>query len=446
MKNNKTRMTIRAVLFGTVTRHSFGTEHRAPDHPCVRYSENSTRPVKAMKRVFWGVALLGVGITSAQAQSSVTLYGLVDAGFQFINDVGVAQNTGKAGRAVQYANQSRLSFQSGGEFGDRWGIKGTEDLGGGLAAIFRLENGFNIGTGALTSSDTEFNRQAFIGLSSNRYGTLTLGRQYEAITDLVEQYGPISFVSGVGTYPGDLSNFDNNVRVNNALKYVSPVFMGFTGEVLYGFGSVAGSLNTDSTFSTGFNYTNGPLGLGIAYLRMDNSGSTANAWNGSASSLFSSSINAGFAGARSAQIVDAAANYTVGALVLGLSYGFTQYRPSSVSLFSHSESFNSVGANIKYSVTPAWNVGAGYSFTRGPSVKGSVSSPQYQQVNLSSYYFLSKRTSLYILGGYQHAKGSTLDAYGNVVNATASIGDSANGFSSGSDNQLLVRVGIVSTF
>ena len=76
----------------------------------------------------------------AQAQSSVTLYGIVDAGIAYVHN---AQN-------ASGQNQSTLvKFSSGNLSGSRWGLKGTEDLGGGLAAVFQLENGFNIGTGAL---------------------------------------------------------------------------------------------------------------------------------------------------------------------------------------------------------------------------------------------------------------------------------------------------------
>ncbi len=112
----------------------------------------------------------------AHAQSSVTLYGIVDAGIAYVHN---AQNA-NGGNA-----SSLVKFSSGNLSGSRWGLRGTEDLGGGLAALFQLENGFNIGTGALGQGQREFGRKAVVGLSSSTYGTVTLGRQYDPVVDLV---------------------------------------------------------------------------------------------------------------------------------------------------------------------------------------------------------------------------------------------------------------------
>jgi predicted porin len=95
--------------------------------------------------------------------------------------------------------------------------------------------------------------------------------------------------------------------------------------------------------------------------------------------------------------------------------------------------------------TPTVRVAAGYDYTRGSSINGA-SAPKYNQFNLASFYSFSKRTSLYALVGYQKASGKTLDAYGNTVNATASVGDVGNGISSATNTQTLVRVGIRQTF
>ncbi|MBR8501625.1 porin, partial [Burkholderia cenocepacia] len=104
--------------------------------------------------------------TVAHAQSSVTLYGVLDAGITYQSNV---------------ASKSLWSMGSGIDQ-SRFGLRGSEDLGGGLKAIFTLESGFNIGNGRLGNNGGMFNRQAFVGLSS-QYGTVTLGKQYDATQD-----------------------------------------------------------------------------------------------------------------------------------------------------------------------------------------------------------------------------------------------------------------------
>src|ERR1700758_387549 len=109
------------------------------------------------------LALLGA-TSAAHAQSSVTLYGLIDESFQWVHNA----NT---------ANDNLYHLASGNLQGSRWGLKGTEDLGGGLKAIFQLENGFDPNTGKLNQGGRLFGRQAYVGLTQDMYGTVTLGRQ-----------------------------------------------------------------------------------------------------------------------------------------------------------------------------------------------------------------------------------------------------------------------------
>src|ERR1700753_2005436 len=95
----------------------------------------------------------------AYAQSSVLLYGIVDEGFQFNNNAG--------GKRQYYLASGELN-------GSRWGLRGSEDLGGGLKAILVLENGFDVNTGRLGQGGLEFGRQAYVGMSGG-IGTITLG-------------------------------------------------------------------------------------------------------------------------------------------------------------------------------------------------------------------------------------------------------------------------------
>ena len=97
------------------------------------------------------------------------------------------------------ARRSLYQFGDGVAQGSRWGLRGAEDLGGGLKAIFKLENGFNIGNGALGKSGAEFGRQAYVGLTQNGVGSLTLGRQYSFSTD----YLGGSYANGGQTVAGN---------------------------------------------------------------------------------------------------------------------------------------------------------------------------------------------------------------------------------------------------
>lgn len=391
------------------------------------------------------LALSSLSLT-AHAQSSVTLYGIVDAGLGYTSGQRVLQTKGASGKPAVYSNASNYAFASGTWSGDRWGLKGNEDLGDGLSAVFQLENGFNIGTGQLGQGGREFGRQAWMGLSSTRLGKLTLGRQYDPIVDFVGSISAGTFLTGMGAHPGDLDNIDNQSRENNSIKYTSPVFSGLQFGALYGFGGQAGSVKNQNTWSVGGQYTHGPFAIGAAYMQANNAyGANGGAWTSAYDGTFASSINEGFASARNQQIIAAASTYQIGSVTLGVSYSNTQYQAGGFSLFSGKETFNSAGATVSWQATTALRVAAGYDYTQGSSIKGA-SAPKYNQFNLASYYFLSKRTALYGLVGYQKASGKTLDAFGNTVDATASVGDVGNGISSANNVQTLVRVGIRQTF
>lgn len=179
-----------------------------------------------MKKSLVVAALTGVFATAAHAQSSVTLYGLIDAGITYTNN--------------QHGH-SNWQETSGSVNGSRWGLRGSEDLGGGLKAIFTLENGFGINDGTLKQGGREFGRQAFVGLTSDQFGSVTLGRQYDSMVDYVgplaltgTQYGGAQFA-----HPFDNDNLDNSFRVNNSVKYQSANYDGFKFGALYGFSNQA---------------------------------------------------------------------------------------------------------------------------------------------------------------------------------------------------------------
>jgi predicted porin len=386
-----------------------------------------------MKKSLLALAALGAFAGVAHAQSSVTLYGIIDEGFNI--------NTNAGGKHL-------YNLSSGVMQGSRWGLRGTEDLGGGLKAIFVLENGFDVNTGKLGQGGLEFGRQAYVGLSSP-YGTVTLGRQYDSVVDFV---GPLEAGDQWGGYiaahPGDLDNFNNAYRVNNAIKFTSADYAGFKFGGLYSLGGVAGDFSRNQIFSLGAGYNNGPLVLGVGYLNVRNpnvsffGNSTSGTVSGTVSNV-SSPVYSGYGSAHTYQVIGAGGAYTFGAATVGATYSnikFYNLGSSYASAFAgQTATFNNAEVNFKYQLTPALLIGTAYDYTQGSKINGN-SAAKYHQFSLGTDYFLSKRTDVYVIGVYQHASGDTVSSSGNsVVPAVAGI----NGLTASSNkNQLTARVGI----
>ena len=141
-----------------------------------------------------GVAINGV---SAFAQSSVTLYGMVDDALVYANNQRGLNST-SSGHANWYLRQGNL-------YASKWGLRGAEDIGGGTKVIFDLQNGFDLNTGALSSSTQIFSRQAYVGVQNNTYGTFTAGRQYTPYYQFVGPLAPSNWLTGAtGAHPGDV--------------------------------------------------------------------------------------------------------------------------------------------------------------------------------------------------------------------------------------------------
>ena len=376
------------------------------------------------KLTYLAAAIATLAAPSAFAQSSVTLYGLLDAGVAYVN---------------HSSGSSLVKFSSGNTYGSRWGLKGSEDLGGGLKTVFQIENGFSLATGALGQGGREFGRKAVVGLSDDSYGTVTVGRQYDPIVDVVQPLTEDAYFGGTFGTPGDVDNYDNSVRVSNSIKYVSPLFNGLQAEALIGLGGVAGGAANGQTLGLGLSYTQGPLALATGYYRADGGTTTAagaRTFTSSSDSIFSTAVNAGFASAKTVQIARVGGSYSFGNALVGLSYSNVAYKPDGLSDFAQTAKFNVGGAFFNYHVNPALLLGLGYNYTKatGPA------SASYNQFNFGTDYALSKRTSLYALAAYQKASGKTLNASGATVAATAVVGD--YGVNSGESNQALAIVGI----
>ncbi|MBC8750364.1 MULTISPECIES: porin [Paraburkholderia] len=381
------------------------------------------------------LALFGVaGI--AHAQSSVTLYGVIDESIQYVNNA-----TPHGGSLVQ--------LFAGNLQGNRFGLKGTEDLGGGLKAIFQLENGFDVNTGKLGQGGLMFGRQAYVGLTGDSWGTLTAGRQYDPLVDMIQPLTADNYFGSTFTTPGDVDNNDNSFRVNNAVKYVSPVWSGFQIEGMYALGGVAGATGSGQTWSGAATYATGPFSVAAGYLHASNASSlatrtAAGGWAGTAGGTFDSNfptfagINAAYAASKSIGIASAAVQYVTGPWTGNLSYSNAQYKPDANSGFGTTQKYEVGRAYLGYQLTPAALVGVGYAYTKG---HGDASAT-YNQVSLGGDYSLSKRTDLYAVGAWQHASGEQRvpGVGGGLVSATASIGSYGN--QSSTSNQVMVSLGI----
>jgi predicted porin len=385
-----------------------------------------------MKKSLLALAALGAFAGVAHAQSSVTLYGIVD--------VGINMNTNAGG-------SHKYDMSSGVLQGSRFGLRGTEDLGGGLKALFVLENGFDVTNGKLGQGGLMFGRQAYVGLSS-QFGTVTLGRQYDSVVDYV---GPLEAGDQWGGYiaahPGDLDNFNNSYRTNNTVKFTSADYGGLKFGGTYSLGGQAGNFTGNQIWSLGAGYNNGPLVLGVGYLNARTPAASGGLFNNSGTiaapaAAVTNPIYGGFSSANTYQVVGAGGAYTFGAATIGLTYSNIRFANLGASFASpfrgQSATFNNGEINFKYQLTPALLVGAAYDYTRGAEINGA-SRAQYHQGSAGVDYFLSKRTDVYLIGVYQHALGNTLNQAGATVAATAGI----NGLTgSTTNNQFAARIGI----
>ncbi|AYQ44494.1 MULTISPECIES: porin [Burkholderia] len=375
------------------------------------------------------LSLLGVAGV-AHAQSNVTLYGVIDTSITYVH------GNGGTGNNLWQMGTGNLS-------GSRWGMKGSEDLGGGLKTVFQLESGFNSGTGRLGQGGRMFGRQAFVGLQSSQYGTVTLGRQYDPVVDLVQGVTGDNYFGGIFATPGDVDNNDNSLRVNNTVKYTSPVLAGLQVEAMYGFGGVAGSTGSGLTYAIAAAYNNGPLGIAGGYFYTNNVSGAARVagWSGSSDAIFDGPINSGYLSAKSIGIAQVAGQYAIGPVTLGLGYSNAQYRRDGDSLagFANTQKYNTGRAFVTYQASAPLLLGVGYAYTKA---SGNVDA-KYHQVSVGADYSLSKRTDLYLIGAYQHASGQqqVVNASGQLVTQDAQASIGSYGYA-GTKSQEIVALGL----
>jgi predicted porin len=380
-----------------------------------------------------GIACALTG-TLAHAQSSVTLYGLIDTGLVYTNN-----QTGHSAWQVNSSSTQNTVF----------GLKGTEDLGGGLSAVFKLEQGFVLNNGEQAFFGDGFGSQAWVGLQSEKYGTVTIGRQFDVMNDLV---GPLSSESNtwggnIAAHPFENDNLAaDSVVINNLAKYASPTWNGITFESMYAFSNKAGQFANNRSYGFAVSYAKGPVNLAAGYLQLNGAGTS------SGGAVTTNDTSANFIAQRQ-RIWSLGGNYTFGNVTAGLVWSHTQI-DNAAGVFSFgtgtylgdnddsagslmgSLRFDNYEANVKYAITPAWSVSGAYTYTRG-AYNGS--SPGWNTGMLQTDYSLSKLTDLYLEGVYQNVHGAPA---GSVL-SHAMINTLSP---SSTDSQLAVTVGMRHAF
>ncbi|MEM5420979.1 MULTISPECIES: porin [Paraburkholderia] len=399
-----------------------------------------------MKKTILASAL-GLAALGAHAQSSVTLYGIVD------NGIGYQSSSTSLGKTS--GGRSLVKMAQGIWAGSRFGLKGGEDLGGGTRAIFTLEEGFNSATGAQQTTNLMFSRQAFVGVTNANYGTLTAGRQYAPYYTLLSPYSPTTWLTGAyGAHPGDIDSMDTIYRINNALVYTSPNIAGLTVSGMYALGGVAGSTGAGQTWSLAAQYLHGPAGIAVGFERLHNATPNGGAWSANSTAYSNgepgvSALTNGFQTTQSQQRLAVTAGYQfTSQWDISVAYSNVQYIPGTGSSFHDTQIWNTGGVVLHYKPITVLDLAAGFSYTRATKANGIQSSASYAQYNLSQYYTLSKRTGLYFVEAYQRAGGQTLgtNGAGNIINATADIGDGQNSAPSSSRSQVAGAIGIIHRF
>lgn len=298
-----------------------------------------------MKKSLIALAVMAAA-GAASAQSSVQLYGIADVWF------------GSTETGVGAAKLKQIGLTDGGVDGSRFGLMGSEDLGGGLKAIFTLEQGFALDTGVAASG---FNREASVGLAGN-FGTVKLGKQFNAFDD----------VSGAAAtvFDGALTPMNNVFESGafatndaNTVKYISPAFSGFTGSASYSFGeNKTATVDATNSYSLAGQYANGPFAAGLGYAVKD----------------------LGAAGEDKAVRLNG--SYNLGVATLKASYGLVD--------FANNNETNEYEIGVDYPVASNLILSAGYAFSKKENGAGAKLS-ESNGFGLAAAYLLSKRTTAY---------------------------------------------------
>lgn len=338
-----------------------------------------------MKKTLIAMAALGAMAGVAHAQSSVTLYGLVDAY--------IGQTSRQVDSTIVASRVAKLKqnvVNGSGQNNSRWGLRGTEDLGGGMKALFVLEGGFQPDTGAFATISNQggglFGRQAWVGLSSG-FGTVGLGRQYPAYDDLRGATNMIydsNFATTAAVWGTGVQDYQN--RSSNSIKYTSPDFAGFSGAVTYGLGeNKTATTDAENVAAVHIKYANGPLLVGFAHQREKQVASTAGSLFGAGAAVGVAAGPAAFNATRKYNLLGA--SYDFGVAKLTAQYNQAKGETSATTSAKDKE-FN-VGVSVPFGAAA---LAAGYSRSKSDAAGNNN---RGTGVSLLGTYALSKRTNLY---------------------------------------------------
>jgi predicted porin len=358
---------------------------------------------KSTGRIAAGGAVALVASTAfmaapSYAQTSVTVYGLIDAAVVYNNKVATGATT----------TGSSLGIASGTLQGSRVGFKGTEDLGGGLKAFFVAEAGFNVDTGASGQGGVLFGRTSTVGLAGS-LGQVAVGRQPDfAYTNqaMFTSSSPVGFSTLVNSVHAMNLDRTEGSRLNNSIRYDTPATLGgFKGSAIYGMGEQAGNNSAGQSAGIAGQYAVGPFTVGLSYFQ-----AKAAAAGGAVATVPSSDTGtvcanvAGHAGDTCLKTTTLVTGYQAGPMLLYASWSGVKQplaggSGGKVLGGSANEKINLFDVGMTYKVSGALKLLA--SVVQDRASFTNASSGRVIQYNLGADYVLSKRTDLYSLFGMQ---------------------------------------------
>jgi predicted porin len=426
-----------------------------------------------MKKSLLAVAAMGAFASAAQAQSSVTVYGIMDVGYisQSVKNAGTIGTTGAqsagAGNAGYGVGQSRTNgFGNSAETTSRLGFKGTEDLGGGANAFFTVEIGLQQNAAATLQAN---NRQSFAGLGKKGLGAVSIGTQYTPIHEAVAatDAGQQNNMPGDVIYPADNSVNSANttgaypapnapnagtqggpgtgstgytVRAANSLKFVSDKFAGFQGKAMYvqasnttnassttaaGVTTLGGGVTASTGYALGVDYTWQKL-LVTANMQQFKQETTAGTVTNATGQFATSQTISGVSWPGAALNTKDTQSYLAGTYDFGILKAYVQYINRKMDTKNNSNIYTKrTGQQIgvRSNITPTietWAQGGTGKVTNNyiPVVGNNATSNVGATLTtwqLGSNYWLSKRTNLYVIVG-QERTGNAV--YPQTVNGT----------------------------